>query len=145
MAKRSKLYRKQIEAYDKQVRFPLAEAVKILKGLPQVKFDQTVDLAFKLGIDPKQSDQNVRGAIPLPKGTGKKVVVAVVADNVKAQQRPRPPEPSSSVSRRSSRRSRKAGPSSTYSSPRPPRCPRSVLSAVSSVPRDSCPTPRPAP
>ncbi len=86
MANRSKLYKKQFAAYDRLNRYPVAEAVKVLKSLPHVKFDETVDLAFKLGIDPKQTDQTVRGAIPLPKGTGKKVVIAVVADDAKSQQ-----------------------------------------------------------
>jgi len=81
MAKRSKLYKAQVAAYDKLQSYPLPEAVKLLKALPSVKFDQTVELAFKLGVDPKQTDQTVRGAIPLPKGTGKKVTVVVIADD----------------------------------------------------------------
>ena len=52
--------------------------------MSHVKFDETVDVAFRLGIDPTKSDQNVRGAIPLPKGTGKKVVVAVIASGAQA-------------------------------------------------------------
>ncbi len=46
-----------------------------------MKFDQTVELSFKLGVDPKQTDQTVRGAVPLPKGTGKQVKVVVIADD----------------------------------------------------------------
>jgi large subunit ribosomal protein L1 len=61
------------------------EAFEILKEMSHVKFDESVDVAFKLGIDPKKSDQNVRGAIPLPKGTGKKVTVAVVAAGDQAE------------------------------------------------------------
>jgi large subunit ribosomal protein L1 len=61
------------------------EAFEILKKMSHVKFDESVDVAFKLGIDPKKSDQNVRGAIPLPKGTGKKVTVAVVAAGAQAE------------------------------------------------------------
>lgn len=72
MAKRSKLYKAQLAKYDKSHVYSLAEAVKTLKEFPQVKFDQTVELSFKLGVDPKQTDQTVRGAVPLPKGTGKK-------------------------------------------------------------------------
>jgi len=85
MANRSKLYKKQFESFDRISRYPVAEAIKLLKSMPHVKFDETVELAFKLGIDPKQTDQTVRGAIPLPKGTGKKVVVAVIADDEKAK------------------------------------------------------------
>ena len=54
MAKRSKLYKAQLEKYDKLKLYPLAEAVKLLKELPAVKFDQTVELSFKLGVDPSR-------------------------------------------------------------------------------------------
>ena len=86
MAKRSKLYKAQLEKYDKLKLYPLADAVKLLKELPAVKFDQTVELSFKLGVDPKQTDQTVRGAVPLPRGTGKKVTIVVIADDEKPRQ-----------------------------------------------------------
>ncbi len=86
MAKKSKLYKAQLAKVDKLKLYPLAEAVKLLKELPAVKFDQTVEIAFKLGVDPKQTDQTVRGAVPLPKGTGKKVSVVVIADDEKPRQ-----------------------------------------------------------
>lgn len=82
---RSKLYKSQRECYDRQQRYTVMEAFEILKEMSHVKFDESVDVAFKLGIDPKKSDQNVRGAIPLPKGTGKKVTVAVVAAGDQAE------------------------------------------------------------
>jgi large subunit ribosomal protein L1 len=81
---RSKLYKSQRECYDQQQKYTVVEAFDILKKMSHVKFDETVDVAFRLGIDPKKSDQNVRGAIPLPKGTGKKVVVAVIASGTQA-------------------------------------------------------------
>lgn len=62
MGKRSKLYKAQLEKFDKAAQYQLAEAVKALKEMPQPKFDQTVELSFKLGVDPKQTDQTVRGA-----------------------------------------------------------------------------------
>lgn len=85
---KSKLYRQQVEALggDMQRRFGVDEAIEALKKLPGVKFDQTVEVAFKLGIDPRKSDQTVRGAVPLPCGTGKTVRVAVVADGDQAAQ-----------------------------------------------------------
>ena len=85
---KSKLYRQQVEALggDMQRRFGVEEAIDALKKLPGVKFDQTVEVAFKLGIDPRKSDQTVRGAVPLPRGTGKTVRVAVVADAAKAEE-----------------------------------------------------------
>jgi large subunit ribosomal protein L1 len=81
---RSKLYKSQSECYDHQQKYSAIESFEIIKKMSHVKFDETVDVAFRLGIDPKKSDQNVRGAIPLPKGTGKKVVVAVIATGAQA-------------------------------------------------------------
>ena len=83
MAKKSKLYRAQLEKFEKLKVYPLIDAIKLLKELPAVKFDQTVELSFKLGVDPKQTDQTVRGAVPLPRGTGKSVTVVVIADEEK--------------------------------------------------------------
>ncbi len=82
MGKKSKLYRAQLAKVDRTSQYTLKNAVALLKELPQPKFNQTVELAFKLGVDPKQTDQTVRGAIPLPKGTGKVVKVCVISDNV---------------------------------------------------------------
>lgn len=86
MPEKSKLYKSQLETFDKRKLFSLNEGLELLKEMPHVKFDETVDIVFKLGIDPRQSDQNVRGAVPLPKGTGKSVKVAVVAADVAADQ-----------------------------------------------------------
>lgn len=77
--RKSKLYRKQAEMYDRHQLYTLGNALQILRDMPHVKFNETVELAFRLGIDPRQSDQNLRGAVPLPKGTGKTVRVAVIA------------------------------------------------------------------
>ena len=85
--RRSKLYKKQLEALgDLQIRHGVEEAINLLKGLPGVNFDQTVEVAFKLGIDPRKSDQTVRGVCPMPRGTGKTVRVAVVCDGPQAQE-----------------------------------------------------------
>ena len=62
MGKRSKLYKAQLGKFDKATQYQLAEAVKVLKEFPQPKFDQTVELSFKLGVDPKQTDQTVRSS-----------------------------------------------------------------------------------
>ena len=86
MPKKSKLYRKQLEAFDSVKQYPVSEALSILKGMPHVSFDESVEIAVKLGIDTRQSDQNVRIAIPLPKGTGKDVKVAVAAADSLAEQ-----------------------------------------------------------
>ncbi len=59
--------------------YPLKNAVEVLMKLPKAKFNETVDLAFRLGVDPKQSDQMIRGTVPLPHGSGKTVRVLVFA------------------------------------------------------------------
>ncbi len=85
--RRSKLYKQQLEAngFDSTKRYGIEEAIALLKSMPGTKFDQTAEVAFKLGIDPRKSDQTVRGAVALPRGTGKTVRVAVVADGQFAQ------------------------------------------------------------
>ena len=82
---RSKRYRAAAEKVAGKTSLPLAEAVAILKSLPAPKFDQTVTLSIRLGVDPKQSDQMVRGTTPLPHGSGKLVRVLVFAEGQAAQ------------------------------------------------------------
>ncbi|MGQ0674799.1 MAG: 50S ribosomal protein L1 [Rhodospirillales bacterium] len=65
--------------------YPVEEAVKIIKAAAKTKFDETVELALNLGIDPRHSDQQVRGVVTLPHGTGKSVKVAVFARGDKAE------------------------------------------------------------
>jgi large subunit ribosomal protein L1 len=76
---RSKRYRAAAEKVDGKKTYALAEAIALLKSLPPTKFDQTVTLSFRLGVDPRQSDQMVRGTCPLPHGSGKTVRVLVFA------------------------------------------------------------------
>ncbi len=83
--KRSKRYRAAAEKVALDKSYELAEALRVLKSLPPVKFDQTVTLSFRLGVDPKQSDQMVRGTCPLPKGSGKSVRVLVFAQGAAAE------------------------------------------------------------
>jgi len=75
----SKRYRKALEAVDATKGYPLKDAVGVLAKFPKAKFNETIDLAFRLGVDPKQSDQMVRGTVPLPHGSGKTVRVLVFA------------------------------------------------------------------
>ena len=82
--RRSKLYKSQIGSFEASARYSVKDALNALKAMPAVKFDQTVEAAFRLGIDPRKSDQNVRGAVALPSGTGKSVRVAVVCDGPQA-------------------------------------------------------------
>jgi len=79
--KHSKRYRKGLENVDSKVSYPLKSAVEVLAKFPKAKFNETVEVAFKLGVDPKQSDQMVRGTVPLPHGSGKTVKVLVFAKN----------------------------------------------------------------
>ncbi|MGF1655984.1 MAG: 50S ribosomal protein L1 [Verrucomicrobiales bacterium] len=81
---RSKRYRSAIEKVDRSKHYKLNEALTLLKSLPAPKFDQTVTLSFHLGVDPRQSDQMVRGTCPLPKGSGKNVRVLVFAQGPSA-------------------------------------------------------------
>ena len=82
---RSKLYKSQVSTFETTARYSIKDALNALKAMPAVKFDQTVEAAFRLGIDPRKSDQNVRGAVALPSGTGKSVRVAVVCDGPQAE------------------------------------------------------------
>jgi large subunit ribosomal protein L1 len=66
---------------DSKISYPLKSAVEVLAKFPKAKFNETVEVAFKLGVDPKQSDQMVRGTVPLPHGSGKTVKVLVFAKN----------------------------------------------------------------
>src|SRR5271165_7577449 len=75
----SKRFKKALEVVDAKKTYPLKEAVGVLAKFPKAKFNETIDLAFRLGVDPKQSDQMVRGTVPLPHGSGKTVRVLVFA------------------------------------------------------------------
>jgi large subunit ribosomal protein L1 len=80
--------RKKLDTLHKEVSSALTaeDALKMLKQENSVKFDQTIEVAFRLGIDPKQGDQNIRSAVSLPGGTGKEVRVAVVAKGEKVKE-----------------------------------------------------------
>jgi len=77
---RSKRYRKAAELADPTKVYSIEDAVALVKSMPAPKFDQTVTLSFRLGVDPRQSDQMVRGTCPLPNGSGKDVRVLVFAE-----------------------------------------------------------------
>lgn len=77
MRKRSKRFKEALKFCEKNKIYSLEEAISILKKMPSTKFDESVDLSFSLGVDPKKSDQFVRGTVILPHGTGKKVRVLV--------------------------------------------------------------------
>ena len=86
MAKRGKRYRGINEHVDRLQLYTIDEAVSLVKKTGSAKFDETVDLASRLGIDARQSDQNIRGTVALPHGTGKSVRVVVFAQGDLARQ-----------------------------------------------------------
>ncbi|HET6290959.1 MAG TPA: 50S ribosomal protein L1, partial [Amycolatopsis sp.] len=79
MAKRSKAYRQAAELIDRERLYSPLEAAKLAKETSRVKLDATVEVAIRLGVDPRKADQMVRGTVGLPSGTGKDVRVAVFA------------------------------------------------------------------
>jgi len=84
MVNHSKRYLQAAAKVDRTRVYDPNEALKVIKSLPAAKFDETVEIAIRLGIDPKKTDQLVRGAVSLPKGLGKTVKVIVFADGEKA-------------------------------------------------------------
>ena len=78
---RSKRYKKALESIDRSKLYALEEAIGIIKDMPDSKFDESVDIAISLGVDPKHADQMVRGAVVLPNGVGKSVRVLVFDDD----------------------------------------------------------------
>ena len=80
-----KRFKAQLAKVDRMKNYPLDEALKLLKSTASAKFDESVDVAVNLGIDAKKSEQNIRGTAALPRGTGKKVRVAVFAEGNAAE------------------------------------------------------------
>jgi large subunit ribosomal protein L1 len=85
MRKRSKRYKKAAEKIDHQKKYSVQEAVALVKDAPAMKLDSSLEIALKLSIDPKKSEQSIRGAVSLPKGIGKARRVVVFADGAEAQ------------------------------------------------------------
>jgi large subunit ribosomal protein L1 len=84
MVRRSKRYEENAKKIDREVAYELEDALKILTGLKGAKFDETVEIAVSLGIEAKRSDQQVRGAVSLPKGIGKSLRVIAFAEGENA-------------------------------------------------------------
>ncbi len=85
MVKRSKRYEASRLRLDRDKQYEPREALGLLKDLPAAKFDENVDIVVRLGIDPRKTDQLVRGAVSLPKGLGKSVKIVVFAEGDKAE------------------------------------------------------------
>jgi large subunit ribosomal protein L1 len=86
MAKKGKRLRTAYEGIDRTKDYTLDEAIGILKAAAKTKFDETVEISMNLGVDPRHADQNVRGAVTLPNGTGRALRVAVFAKGDKAEE-----------------------------------------------------------
>jgi large subunit ribosomal protein L1 len=86
MAKKSKRYNEALAAVEKGKLYDITEAVELLQKVKKTKFDETVEVAFKLGIDPRQADQQIRAAMVLPHGTGKTSKVLVITQGEKAKE-----------------------------------------------------------
>ena len=86
MSKITKRFKTLLEKVDSSKDYVLDEAITTVKTLASAKFDETVEIALSLNVDPRHADQMVRGSVVLPAGTGKKVRVAVVAKDAKADE-----------------------------------------------------------
>lgn len=80
--KRGKKYQEAIKGYDRLKKYPISEAAELNKKLSFTKFDATVELALKTNLNPKKAEQNIRGSINLPHGTGKTKKICVICDDV---------------------------------------------------------------
>jgi large subunit ribosomal protein L1 len=86
MAKKGKKYAEALSKVDRLKKYPLVEGVELLKSISFEKFDATVELALNLNLDPRKAEQNLRGALVLPHGTGKSKTVLVFAKGEKAKE-----------------------------------------------------------
>lgn len=86
MPKHGKKYTEASKLVDSAVQYEVSEAIALAKKTATAKFDETVEVAFRLGVDPRQSDQQIRGAVVLPNGTGKSQTVLVFAKGEKAKE-----------------------------------------------------------
>jgi large subunit ribosomal protein L1 len=86
MSKHGKRHREAAEKVDPDTKYELAEALGLATAVKSAKFDESVDIAVKLGVDPRKADQNIRGSVVLPKGTGKKFRVLVFAKGEKEKE-----------------------------------------------------------
>ncbi len=86
MSAKGKSFRSAIEKVDRNQRYQLEDSLKLVKETARAKFDETVDLAIRLGVDPRQADQNIRGTVALPHGMGKTVRVLAFAKGEKERE-----------------------------------------------------------
>ena len=139
---RGKRYREAYEKIDRTRAYAPAKAIALLKQAGGAKFDETVELHIRLGVNVRHAEEQLRGTLALPKGLGKDVTIAVFAEGDAAPARPPRREPTSSAATISPSASRVAGPTSMSPSPIPRRCRRSASWGASSALRARCRTRR---
>lgn len=86
MGKKGRNYEESLKLVDRSKLYDVSEAIEVVQKIAKAKFDETIDLSVRLGVDPKHADQQVRGAVVLPHGTGKSVTVLVFAKGEKAKE-----------------------------------------------------------
>ncbi len=86
LSKKGKKYKEAVTLVDREKYYSPTEAIQIIKSMPKAKFDETVEVAVRLGVDPRRADQQVRGTVVLPHGTGRTVKVAAFAKGEKAKE-----------------------------------------------------------
>ncbi|MDY0410034.1 50S ribosomal protein L1 [Virgibacillus soli] len=86
MAKRGKKYQEAVKLIDRSKSYSITEAIELLNQVPKAKFDETIEVSYRLGVDPKKADQQIRGAFVLPHGTGKTQRVLVFAKGAKVKE-----------------------------------------------------------
>ena len=144
MTKRSKAYRAAAEKIQSGVLYTPAEAVALAKTTSVTKFDSTVDVVLRLGVDPRKADQMVRGTVSLPHGTGKTARVVVFAQGERAEQALAAGADEVGGDELIEKVA-KGYTDLTQLWPPPTSWAGSAVSAASSALAASCPTPRPAP
>ena len=131
MAQHGKRYNDSRGAIDRENLYSPVEAIRLLKGSPDAKFDETVEVHMNLGLNVRHADEQLRGTMMLPHGTGREQRVAVFAEGEKARLKRRAPTSSARPISRSA--SRRASPTSTSRSRRPTRWGTSAGSAACSA------------
>jgi len=86
MPKRGKNYQESLKIVDRETYYDVSDAVELVQKTAKAKFDETIDLSVRLGVDPRHADQQVRGAVVLPHGTGKTKTVLVIAKGDKVKE-----------------------------------------------------------
>ena len=119
MSKHGKRYTEVLAKVDREHEYEPAEAVALVRSLASAKFDESIEVHVRTGLNVRHADEQLRGTIALPNGLGKDVKIAVFAQGDEGRARPKLPAPTSSAARTSRNASRRASTTSTSRSRRP--------------------------